>query len=209
MGFLNNSSITIDAVLTKLGKEKLASGQPLGITQFGCSDDQIDYSLWNPGNTGGSDQYGQAIEDLPMLESPVLGVQAFRYTLGTGQDNLLANPYLILDAKEYSLKYSGDKQGIETIKPQTGNFNGNEQYFFYVSNNAGFNFSPGGKAIDQRKLEAPLPQLEREEAMVIGPASHLEIWPISTDTTLVTSITVEGVETGARNNIRVTALPNN
>ena len=63
MGFLDNSSITVDAVLTKLGKEKLAAGQPLGITKFGASDDGIDYKLWNAGNTAGSDQYGQAIED--------------------------------------------------------------------------------------------------------------------------------------------------
>lgn len=208
MGFLDNSSITIDAVLTKLGKEKLAAGQPLGITQFGCSDDQVDYSLWNTGNTGGSDQYGQAIEDLPMLESPVLGVQAFRYTLGTGQDNLLANPYIILDATEITLLYSGDQQGIQTITPQTGNFNTSEQYFFHISNNAGFNFSPGGRAIDQRRLEAPLPQSEREEAMEIGPADKLEIWPISTNTTLVTSITITGATTGAIGNVRVTALAN-
>ena len=208
MGFLDNSSITIDAVLTKLGKEKLAAGQPLGITQFGCSDDQVDYSLWNTGNTGGSDQYGQAIEDLPMLESPVLGIQAFRYTLGTGQDNLLANPYLILDATELTLLYSGDQQGIQTITPQTGNFNAKEQYHFHISQNAGFNFSPGGKAIDQRRLEAPLPQSEREEAMMIGPADKLEIWPISTNKTLVTSITIIGATTGAHGNLRVTALNN-
>ncbi len=208
MGFLDNSSITIDAVLTKLGKEKLANGNPLGITQFGCSDDMIDYSLWNPGNTGGTDQYGQAIEDLPMLESPVINSQAFRYSLGTGQGNLLANPYLILDATEYTLRYSGENQGTETIRPQTGNYNSSEQYIFHVSNNAGFNFSPGGRSVDTRTLEAPLPQGDREEQMEIGPATHLDIWPISTDTTLVTSILVEGADTGALANVRVTALAN-
>tara|TARA_Y100001963_G_scaffold153459_1_gene240249 strand:+ start:370 stop:1023 length:654 start_codon:yes stop_codon:yes gene_type:complete len=206
MGFLDNSSITIDAVLTKYGKQKLANGEPLGITYFGASDTGIDYGLWNEGNTAGSDQYGQAIEDLPMLESPVVGRFAMRYVLGTGIDNKLANEYLILDALEYTLKYSSTSKGIETIIPQTGNFNGNEKYFFEVSDNSGFNFSPGGEAIDKKKLEAPLPELEREEAMLIGPTSQLEIWPIQLRKTILTSITITGATSGASETIRVTAL---
>lgn len=208
MGFLDNSSITIDAVLTKYGKEKLANGQSLGITQFGCGDDTIDYSLWNPGNTGGSDKYGQAIEDLPMLESPVMGGQAMRYVLGTGQENRLANPILLLDATEIRLVYQGEYEGIQTITPQTKNFNGKEKYTFTFSDTRGFNANPGGHSIDKAQLEAPLPGSERgEERMIVGPTDKLEIWPIVTAKTLVTNILVVGVDSKAKGVVRVTAIP--
>ena len=206
MGFLDNSSITIDAVLTKYGKEKLANGQPLDISFFGASDDGISYELWNEANTSGSDQYGQALEDLPMLESPVTGRFAMRYVLGTGIDNMIANPYLILDATEYTLKYSSRKKGVEIISPQTGNFSADETYRFEISTNAGFHFSPGGSPIDKSQLEAPLPERDLEEAMIIGPTKQLEIWPMKLNSAVVTAITIIGEQSGAMETVRVTAL---
>ena len=32
MGILDNDTVVVDAILTKLGRQKLANGQPLGIT---------------------------------------------------------------------------------------------------------------------------------------------------------------------------------
>ncbi len=49
MGYLNNSVITVDAILTKKGRELLAQGRGnFNITQFALSDDEVDYDLWNP-----------------------------------------------------------------------------------------------------------------------------------------------------------------
>ena len=46
MGYLDNSSITVDAILTKKGRELLARGQnEFVITQFALADDEIDYGL--------------------------------------------------------------------------------------------------------------------------------------------------------------------
>ena len=43
MGFLNNTSVTVDAILTKKGRELLARGQnEFNITKFALSDDEID-----------------------------------------------------------------------------------------------------------------------------------------------------------------------
>ena len=71
MGYLSNTSITIDAILTKKGRELLAQGGSGGfnITQFALGDDEIDYTLWNSSNDQGSNYYGEAIENLPMLEA--------------------------------------------------------------------------------------------------------------------------------------------
>ena len=48
MGYLNNSTITVDAILTKKGRELLAAGSSdFNITQFALGDDEVDFGLWN------------------------------------------------------------------------------------------------------------------------------------------------------------------
>ena len=44
MGYLDNTSITVDAILTKRGRELLSRNDgSFKITQFALSDDEIDY----------------------------------------------------------------------------------------------------------------------------------------------------------------------
>ena len=62
MGFLDNSSITVDAVLTKKGREILSRGGNLDIGSFTLSDTGVDYTLWNTDHPSGSANYGEAIE---------------------------------------------------------------------------------------------------------------------------------------------------
>jgi hypothetical protein len=69
MGILDNDTVIVDAILTKLGRQKLAQGQPLGIKKFAFGDTGVDYTLYNPNHPSGSDSYGKAITDLPMLEA--------------------------------------------------------------------------------------------------------------------------------------------
>ena len=48
MGFLNNTTITIDAILTKRGRELLARGRnEFAVTKFAIADDEVDYRLWD------------------------------------------------------------------------------------------------------------------------------------------------------------------
>ena len=43
MGVLDNTSVTVDAILTKKGREKLAKGEgQFRITKFALGDDEID-----------------------------------------------------------------------------------------------------------------------------------------------------------------------
>ena len=42
MAYLDNTEITVDAILTKKGRQKLASGQSLNITKFALGDDEIE-----------------------------------------------------------------------------------------------------------------------------------------------------------------------
>ena len=70
MGYLDNTSITVDAILTKRGRELLARGDgSFNITQFALADDEIDYTLYNESHPNGSQYFGEAIENMPLLEA--------------------------------------------------------------------------------------------------------------------------------------------
>ena len=70
MGYLNNNVVTVDAILTTKGRELLAKGDgSFTITQFALGDDEIDYTLYNPNHPSGSAFYGQAIENMPLIEA--------------------------------------------------------------------------------------------------------------------------------------------
>ena len=69
MGFLDNSSITVDAILTKRGREILSQGGNFNITKFALSDEEIDYTLYDVTHPDGTDSYGVAIENMSLLEA--------------------------------------------------------------------------------------------------------------------------------------------
>ena len=84
MGYLNNQVITVDAILTKKGRELLAMGDgSFNITQFALSDDEVDYTLYNPNHPSGSAYYGEAIENMPLLEAFPDENQMMKYKLVT------------------------------------------------------------------------------------------------------------------------------
>ena len=89
MGILDNDTVIVDAILTKIGRRKLAQGQPLGITKFAFGDTGVDYTLYNPNHPSGSDSYGTAITSLPMLEAvPDDNVFMRSKLYGTGARNV-------------------------------------------------------------------------------------------------------------------------
>ena len=83
MGYLDNTSITVDAILTKKGRQKLASGQSLAISKFALGDDEIDYTLYEPAHPKGSAYYDSAIKAIPIMEASPDETQVLRYKLVT------------------------------------------------------------------------------------------------------------------------------
>mgnify|MGYP003114828425 CR=1 FL=1 len=96
MGYLDNSSITVDAVLTKKGREILKNGGNLNITSFTLSDTGVDYTLYNPSDTRGTSFYGEAIENLPQLEASVHAEYNLRNRLITLGKKATAIPTLVI-----------------------------------------------------------------------------------------------------------------
>ena len=119
MGFLDNTSITVDAILTKKGRELLARGQDeFRITKFALADDEIDYNLWDTSHPNGSNYYGAVIENMPLLEAFVDENQLMRYKLTTLPKETAKLP--ILELPSQSLNFTG--AGItQTISPNASN----------------------------------------------------------------------------------------
>ncbi|MBX6361882.1 MAG: hypothetical protein IRZ03_17620 [Acidobacterium ailaaui] len=119
MAFLDNNFIIIDAILTKKGRALLASGN-FNITKFALSDDGVDYSLYNPNHPSGSSFYGEAIENMPVLEAFSDETQDLLYKLVTLPRGTSVLPVISLGYNLISLK-----QGSSiNITPQTLNYNG-------------------------------------------------------------------------------------
>tara|TARA_B100000900_G_scaffold414598_1_gene441708 strand:+ start:777 stop:1436 length:660 start_codon:yes stop_codon:yes gene_type:complete len=126
MGYLNNSVVTVDAILTTKGRELLARGDgSFKITQFALSDDEIDYTLYNPTHPSGSAFYGQAIENMPLLEAFPETTQNLRYKLVTLPRGTAKMPVLDIGFSQITLK-----QGASlSITPQTLNYLNANQVF--------------------------------------------------------------------------------
>jgi hypothetical protein len=126
MAYLNNSVVTIDAILTKKGRELLArSDGSFRITQFALSDDEIDYTLYNPTHPSGSAFYGEAIDNMPLLEAFPDETQIMKYKLVTLPRGTSKMPVLNIGYASIALK-----QGASlSITPQTLNYLGNTNTF--------------------------------------------------------------------------------
>jgi hypothetical protein len=120
MGYLNNSTITVDAILTKKGRELLARGKDeFKITQFALADDEIDYDLWNPAHPLGSDYYGIIIENMPLVEASADESNVMRYKLVTLPKKTARIPVIQVGQSSITLTSPGQQS---TISPTTTNF---------------------------------------------------------------------------------------
>jgi len=130
MGYLNNSTITVDAILTKKGRELLARGRDeFKITQFALADDEVDYDLYNTEHPLGTAYYGAAIENMPLIEALPDETQMMKYklvTLPKGTSRIpvvrVASTVLSLEAGESTI-----------ISPSTVNFQGGNRQFGYTA----------------------------------------------------------------------------
>lgn len=108
MGYLNNNVVTVDAILTKKGRELLARGaSSFNITQFALSDDEIDYDLWNQSHPLGDDKMGIVIENLPITEAVPDETQSMKYKLITLSEGTKSIPYIEADRTGVVIQFNG------------------------------------------------------------------------------------------------------
>ena len=220
MAYLNNQYVTIDAVLTKKGRELLARNDgSFQITQFALADDEIDYTLYNPNHPSGSAFFGEAIEAMPLLEAFVDETQMLKYKLVTLPRGTSKLPVLNLGYSAVSLRQSG----AINITPQTLNYLGAVSTF----EPSGYLMTVGdsrllstfkGTGIDTTGLNitSPTPNASGANlsASQIGTSFSLIATTINTlfptnsvaGATISTTITVTGRDSGARITIPLTII---
>ena len=125
MGYQNNSVVTVDAILTTKGRELLAKNDgSFRITQFALADDEIDYTLYNPNHPSGSAFYGEALQNMPLLEAFPQETQVMKYKLTTLPRGTAKLPILDLGYNAIVIK-----QGASlAITPQTLNYLGGNTF---------------------------------------------------------------------------------
>jgi hypothetical protein len=212
MGYLNNSVVTVDAILTNKGRELLARGDgSFKITQFALSDDEIDYTLYNPTHPSGSAYYGQAIENMPLLEAFPETTQNLRYKLVTLPRGTAKMPVLDIGYASITLK-----QGASlAITPQTLNYLGSNQTYEasgYTATIADIrtlsNFNGVGVNTTQAtELNSTQTLGTNVSKTVIGTTINLTATTINTlfgsNTQLYTTLQIVGRDSGARITIPV------
>mgnify|MGYP003629641336 FL=1 len=215
MGYLNNAVITVDAILTTKGRELLARNNgSFQITQFALADDEIDYTLYNPNHPSGSAYYGEAIDNMPLLEAFPSELQIMKYKLTTLPRGTAKLPVLDLGYAGITLK-----QGAQlSVTPQTLNYLGNEQIF----ETSGYSATLGDVRLMNtfigQGIQTVAAQTANQNATVtigtsvsktvIGTQIGLTATTVNTLfgslTQLRTTLTVVGLDSGARLTIPVT-----
>jgi hypothetical protein len=124
MAYLDNTEITVDAILTKKGRQKLASGQSLNITKFALGDDEIDYTLYEPAHPKGSAYYDSAIRAIPITEASPDETQVLRYKLVTLPKGTTQIPTVKLGVTQISATQLEGGVGLTPTTSPAGNTNG-------------------------------------------------------------------------------------
>jgi len=215
MAILNNTTVTVDAILTKKGRELLARNDgSFQITQFSLADDEIDYTLYNPTHPSGSAFYGEAIENMPMLEAFPDEAQIMKYKLVTLPRGTSKLPVISVGYNTISLR-----QGASlTITPQTLNYLGSTSvyesngYTATVSDIRLFsNFSGTGITSTSPTTDANVTTGTKLSKSVLGTSFTLTGTTINTlfgttITQLSNTITFIGRDSGARITVPVNII---
>lgn len=210
MGYLNNSSIIVDAILTKKGRELLARQDgSFKITQFALGDDEIDYTLFNENHPNGSQYSGEAIENMEIIEAfpddnnimvsklvtlprgttkmPVVTANVSKIQLSLGSNTVL-NPETL------------NLNGVATLKEPAG-------YMATIADRRLLTtFTGVGTNEKATSTQRPYSNTTLSETIKGSSFSLTAISSTSlfgTNDRLLTSITLEGIESGARVTIPV------
>jgi len=215
MGYLNNSVVTVDAILTTKGRQLLAQNDgQFRITQFALADDEIDYTLYNPNQPSGSAYYGEALANMPLLEAFPNETQVMKYKLVTLPRGTAKMPILDLGYSAIVIKQGANL----AITPQTLNYTGGNQvetsgYTFTISDVRLFNTfeavginNPAVQALNLANQTQTLGTTVSRT--VVGTTLNMRATTVNTlfgnNNSLQATLTVEGRDSGARITIPVT-----
>ena len=219
MAYLDNSTITVDAILTKKGRERLSSGgkgqNGFQITQFALGDDEIDYSLWDPTHADGTSAYGSVIENTPMFEAISDETQILRSKLLTLPKGTPKVPILDIAGIEANALVLNSANNTEfVIAPTTTNIAGADTtlgYTFILHNGTLATINVINSV--SSNLVGTVPSFlgditQQYTVSEVGLSVNLAVKPIEDNvkTNHYTKLTIIGNETGATKTIDITVV---
>ena len=218
MSYLSSTSVVVDAILTKKGRELLAKNDgSFRITQFSLADDEIDYTLYNPNHPSGSAFYGEAIKAMPIIQAYPNDTEIMKYKLITLPRGTAKIPVLDLGYTAITLK-----QGASlATTPQTLNYLGATSTFEQsgyvatigdVRTMSAFN-GVGINTPEATSLNTTTTIGTNVSKTVIGTTINLTATTVNTlfgtNTQLQTTLIVVGRDSGARISVPVTIIKQN
>ena len=202
MAYLDNSEIIVDAILTKKGREKLAAGQSLNITQFALGDDEIDYQLYDAAHPKGSAYYDAAIKAIPILEASPDETQVLKYKLVTLPKGSTKIPVVSLNVTAIT---GNTNSGNFPINPSTSPAgNRTAGYTAILSNKNAGSLIGEGITGNVGTISTFLGDSTTATAEVAKGLTFTFIPNLSLTSTIRTTITIYGNETGGSVTIPVT-----
>ena len=209
MGYLDNTSITVDAILTKRGRELLARGDgSFNITQFALADDEIDYTLYNESHPNGSQYFGEAIENMPLLEAIPDENNIMIHKLVTLPRGTTKLPIITANVSKVQLSLGA----TTNVNPQTLNFQGLSNvkepggYMATIADRrllVSFEGVGGAAATTTARpfSNSALSETIRGTSFSLTAINSTTLF--GTNEKLLTTLTIEGVDSGARVTIPV------
>lgn len=203
MAYLDNTEITVDAILTKKGREKLAAGQALNITKFALGDDEIDYTLYDAAHPKGSAYYDAAIRAIPITEATPDETQVLRYKLVTLPKGTTKIPTVKLGVTAISVVRTSGKVDLS---PTTdgGASNASGGYTMILADKRAGTLTVRTSAASAGTVPLFLGEGLSATAQVVSGLDFSFTPNSSLTTTINTTITVYGNDTGGTETIPVT-----
>ncbi|ASF00554.1 hypothetical protein [uncultured virus] len=220
MGYLDNSSITVDAILTKKGRELLARNDgSFQITQFALGDDEIDYTLFNENHPNGTQYAAEAIENMPLIEAIPDGSNMMKSQLITLTRGQLFLPHIQVEGPTNDTITLTKGSSIPTLlQPVTHNMSGNTTdsgqepagykftivNFLYLNDISSPDSGDVGNIAELAAYGGDVATAESVTGKTVSllPTNEEALFPANI-TSLTTTLIIEGMTTGARKTIQV------
>ena len=196
MGLFDNSSTTVNAILTTRGREMLSRGGDLSITKFALSDEEIDYTMYDKYHPAGTDSFGVLLENTPILEATPNRSKLNSYLVDNSQEsseilistlNYPRAHWTVIDGTVPTTVGTAEEE-VEDYTFTIQNINVVKFYRFYVS------------------TDQPWQVVSSNTKSVVG--RGIQWKPQSIKSLATTTITVQGNVSGITKVVSITPVPN-
>jgi hypothetical protein len=206
MAYLDNNVLTVNAILTKKGREILAKTGGLNITAFALADDEIDYTQFNPNHPLGSAYFDIAIRNTPVMEPITDESQVMKYKLVTLNNGVTAVPTITISPPFISVPRTYTST-IDIVPSTNPTYNVTLGYTAILANkNIGTLVVTETNSINSSTATVPIfaGDLASQASQVVVGNKFRFIPNTSLSKTTTTNITIIGNESGGNASINVT-----